>query len=76
MFSEVALELDLLDLGDHIKCKGKVVWNVQRKDDAENKPLFYDIGLEFQGIEKEEQQRLEEIVQRLVRINQEKSSPA
>jgi Tfp pilus assembly protein PilZ len=76
MFSAVDLEVDLLDLGDHIKCKGKVVWNVQRKDESEQKPLFYDIGVEFQDLEKEENQRLEEIVDRLVRINQEKNSPS
>lgn len=75
MFSEVDLELDLLDLGEHIKCKGKVVWNVQRKSDEEKKPLFYDIGVEFEDIDKEEKKRLDEIVERLVRINQEKNSP-
>ena len=75
MFSSVTLELDLLDLGNHIKCEGKVVWNVQRKDDEEKKPLFYDIGIEFQNIEKDEKMRLEEVVERLVKINQEKNPP-
>ena len=33
MFSPVEVELDLLDLGEHIKCSGKVVWNIQRRGD-------------------------------------------
>ena len=71
MFSPVELELDLLDLGEHIKCKGKVVWNVQRKLDEKNKPLFYDIGVEFESLTDEENERMEDIVQRLVKNNQE-----
>jgi len=71
MFSMVDLELDLLDLGEHIKCQGKVVWNVQRTVEEKNKPLFYDIGIEFTGLKEEEDLRLEDIVQRLVKNNQE-----
>ena len=67
MFSEVELELDLLDLGEHICCNGKVVWNVQRKNKAEEKPSFYDIGIEFINIADGDQKRLEHIVDRLVR---------
>ncbi len=71
MFSFIDLELDLLDLGEHIKCQGKVMWNVQRKVEEKNKPLFYDIGIEFENLSEEENQRLEDIVQRLVKNNQE-----
>ena len=67
MFSEVELELDLLDLGEHICCNGKVVWNVQRKNKVEEKPSFYDIGIEFINIVEGDQKRLEHIVDRLVR---------
>ena len=73
LFCPVELELDLLDLGNHIKCQGKVVWNVQRKNDQPDKPFFYDIGVEFVDIDRNEQQRLEEVVSRLVR-NQQKVS--
>ena len=66
LFSPVELEIDLLDAGNHIKCSGKVVWSVRRKLTEINKPLFYDLGVEFLGIPKEEHKRLEEIVQRLV----------
>ena len=71
IFCPVELELDLLDLGNHIKCKGKVVWNVQRKTDVKKKPLFYDIGIEFDSLDKKEQQRLDEIVKRLVMAQKE-----
>ena len=69
MFSEVGLELDLLDLGEHICCNGKVVWNVQRKSESPEKPLFFDIGIEFSDIAGEDQKRLERIVDRLVKNN-------
>ncbi|MCK5260316.1 MAG: PilZ domain-containing protein [Candidatus Omnitrophica bacterium] len=67
MFCEVELELDLLDLGEHICCNGKVVWNVQRQSEAPEKPLFSDIGIEFIDIEDGDQKRLERIVERLVK---------
>ena len=67
MFSEVELELDLLDFGEHICCTGKVVWNVQRKSEAEEKPLFYDIGIEFINIAEDDRSRLAGIVNRLVK---------
>jgi Tfp pilus assembly protein PilZ len=66
MFTPVDLELDLLDLGDHIKCHGKVVWNVQRKSDANSKPAFFDIGVEFVDLADQEKKRIEEVVNRLV----------
>lgn len=67
IFSEVSLELDLLDLQGHIQCQGKVVWNVQRRSDAPEKPLFYDIGIEFQNLSDKEQNRLEEVINHLVK---------
>ena len=75
MFCPVEIELDLLDLQEHIKCPGKVVWNVQRKTSVRNKPLFYDVGIEFQDISEKDEQRLQGIVERLVRNNQAASQP-
>ena len=75
MFTAVELELDLLDLGNNIKCQGKVVWNVQRKTEAKNKPMFYDIGIEFADVKDDERQRLERIIQRLVKNVEETTSP-
>ena len=67
VFSPVELEIDLLDLGKHVQCQGKIVWNVRRKVDAMKKPLFYDIGVEFQDISSEDLERLTEIVGKLVK---------
>ena len=69
MFSEVELEVDLLDLVDHIKCKGKVVWNVQRKNEDDHKPFFYDIGIEYVDITEKDKKRLEKIIQHIVKSN-------
>lgn len=75
MFTVVEIELDLLDLGNHIKCQGKIVWNVQRKTEARNKPMFYDIGIEFADVKDDERQRIERIIQRLVKNAEETTSP-
>jgi len=69
MFSFVKLELDLMDLGNHIKCKGKVVWSVRRKNEMEKKPSFYDLGIEFVELDIKDQARLEEVVKNLVKNN-------
>lgn len=74
VLTPVELEIDLLDLGNHIKCKGKVAWNVQRKVEAKSKPLFYDIGIEFDGLAQEEHQRLQDIVSRLGQTDSDSSS--
>ena len=66
IFSLVELELDLLDLQEHMKCKGKVVWNVRRKNDENKKPLFYDIGIEFVDLDPTQHKRLSEVIARLV----------
>lgn len=67
IFCPVEVELDLLDLQEHIKCQGKVVWSVQRQGEQLRKPLFYDIGIEFVNLTDKDQQRLETIVQHLAK---------
>jgi len=66
IFSEIALELDLQDMKEHIKCRGKVVWNVRRKSHEANKPLYYDLGVEFIDLTAEHQARLKDVIARLV----------
>lgn len=65
MFSPVEIELDLLDMEQHIKCAGRVVWSIRRKSNEELKPLFYDVGVEFGDLPAENRRRLEGIIQRL-----------
>jgi len=66
LFTPVEMEIDLLDLDEHIVPKGKVVWNVRRKSIEEIKPMFYDIGVEFTEISKQDQERLRANLQRLI----------
>ena len=73
-FSYAHLEIDLMDLQDHVRCKGKVVWNVQRKGSTKTKPLFYDIGIEFEDIADKDRQRLQKIVDHLAKFESETKS--
>ncbi|MCR4337498.1 MAG: PilZ domain-containing protein [Candidatus Omnitrophica bacterium] len=65
LFSPVTLELDPLDLGNNIKCHGKVVWVVRRRNEDPHKPMFYDIGIEFADMGEEDRERLSNIIERL-----------
>ena len=67
LFSPVEIELDLLDMGMHVKCQGKVVWSILRKMEEEKKPLCYDIGIEFVNLTDRDRQRIDEIAKRLVK---------
>ena len=69
LFTPVELEIDLLDTTTHIKCDGKVVWSVQRKDSADAKPSFYDTGVEFINVSMKDQQRINEVVNRLMKMD-------
>ncbi|MFH1655148.1 MAG: PilZ domain-containing protein [Candidatus Omnitrophota bacterium] len=68
MFAPVELELDLMDTQSHIKCEGKAVWIVQRKDTVDRKPSFFDTGIEFVNIKKEDSKRVLSIVERLMKL--------
>lgn len=65
MFAAIDLEIDLLDMEEHICCKGKIVWVVQHKDPDPRRPLSYDIGVEFEGLSEENKRRVSKVVQRL-----------
>jgi len=66
LFTPVDLEIDLLDIDEHIKPKGKVVWNVRRKAIEDIKPMFYDIGIEFSEISKNDHEHLRRDLQVLI----------
>ena len=66
LFTNVEMEVDMLDLSEHIKPKGKVVWSVRRKPIEQIKPMFFDIGIEFTEIAKRDLERLRENLQRLI----------
>ncbi len=64
-FSEVDLELDLMDLQEHIRCKGRIVWNVLHREEFPQKGQSYDLGIEFESVEKKDQQRLNDVVRKM-----------
>jgi Tfp pilus assembly protein PilZ len=66
LFTPVEMEIDLLDIDEHIKTKGKVVWRVRRKAVEEVKPMFHDTGIEFTEIDKRDQDRLRKTLQLLI----------
>ena len=67
MFAPVELEIDLLDTEDHVKCQGKIVWSIRRKSEETIKPLYYDIGIEFNNINPKDQERLDQVIRRLAK---------
>jgi hypothetical protein len=66
LFTPAELEVDLIDIEEHIRPKGKVVWVVRRKAVEEIKPMFYDIGVEFTEISKHDQDCLSKTLQLLI----------
>ncbi len=56
-----------MDFQEHLKCQGKVVWAIRRREQEKTKPLFYDVGIEFVDLAPKDLQRLENIVQHLAK---------
>lgn len=67
ILTKVEIEIDLLDGQEHVIASGKVAWAYQRKDTAETKPSFYDIGLEFDNLDPADKARLEKTTQNLIK---------
>ena len=67
LFLPVQVEIDLMDGGDLIACRAKVVWSVRRKAIEALKPSCYDLGIEFVDIKEEERARIGKTVEHLVR---------
>ena len=65
--SKVQLEIDLLDMAEHIVCEGKIAWSVKRGGAEKRKPTFYDVGIEFEDLKESDAKRLEEIVNSLAK---------
>lgn len=67
LFTNVDLEIDLLDTNDHIKTQGKVVWVVRRKEAEAVKPLFYDVGIEFLTLPLKQKEHLKATIDRVIK---------
>ena len=57
-FSQVDLEIDLMDDGLHIFTEGKVVWSIRRKATDPVKGSFYDTGIEYINMKCDEAARI------------------
>ncbi|MBF0569213.1 MAG: PilZ domain-containing protein [Candidatus Omnitrophica bacterium] len=67
IFTPLSIEIDFMDGGEHILCCGKVVWSIRRKATEEIKPSFYDVGVEFVDMIKEDRERIEKTIDRLMK---------
>jgi Tfp pilus assembly protein PilZ len=67
LFSPVLVEIDLLDMLEHMHCDGRIVWSVRRKAGDDKHPQFYDTGIEFTNLAERDLARIEEIVKKMVR---------
>ncbi|MBI3601786.1 MAG: PilZ domain-containing protein [Candidatus Omnitrophica bacterium] len=67
IFTDVEVEIDLLDAFDHISTRGKVVWVVRRTSIEALKPMFYDTGIEFVNLAGQHKEHLQETINRVVK---------
>lgn len=67
LFSTVTIEVDLIDAEEHLSAKGRVVWIVRRKAIESHKPMFHDIGIEFNGLTIVDKKRISDLVSHLVK---------
>lgn len=67
LFTDVEVEIDLLDAEEHIITAGKVVWSVRRKSIESVKPLFYDIGIEFVKLSQQHKNHLNTTIDRIIK---------
>ena len=63
----VYLEIDLMDMNAHLQCSGKVAWCVQRRTVQTPNSLFYEIGIEFENLNPDDQKRINAVVDHLVK---------
>ena len=69
-FHSFDIELDLMDLGEHIKCKGKVVWNVPNNAGGSKKNM-HDIGIEFEELHEKDRKRILQAVDKFLKNSEE-----
>jgi len=64
--SEVDLELDLKDTLATVLSKGTIKWIHEVASEEAGKSMHYDTGIEFMGLNNEDQERIKNIVQHLL----------
>lgn len=73
LFSEVDLEIDLLDMEKNIQCKGRVIWSVKTQTQKLAKTPIFDTGIEFIDIAPKDQKRIADVVSQLIKEGFEKT---
>jgi c-di-GMP-binding flagellar brake protein YcgR len=63
----IGLEIDLLDSSPNIRCKGKIVHSVESKKSTQKEHPLYEIGVEFFGLDSEDEKRIEEVIRNMLR---------
>ena len=66
-FTPMDVEIDLMDGEDHFCVKGKAVWVVRRKATEAHKASCYDTGIEFVDMTEENDRRIRQLVEHIVR---------
>ena len=64
LFSSVGLEIYLQD--EPVRCSGRIVWVLDKKDVSSSAPLLFDTGIEFYPIDAPGQQRIDDFVQKII----------
>ena len=64
-FSEVGLELDVMDGEDHLLCQGKVMWSVRRDGKEASSPFLYAVGITLLNVSLHDRVRLDALVESL-----------
>ncbi len=62
----VQVEVDLLEETNHLFARGRVAWAIQRPSMEAVKPLFYDVGIGFEGLAAKDKARLGATVTRSI----------
>jgi len=63
IFAPVEIQLDLLDNKPAVQCDGSIVWIVEQK---QQKNKLYDTGIEFTTLKKNDTERIDTIVKKIL----------
>lgn len=67
LFSAVEVEVNLEDGSEWIKCNGVVVWVVKRDETTDKLGGVFDTGIEFSDLAEEARQKIEKIVDKVLK---------
>lgn len=64
IFAPVEIQLDLLDSHPAVECDGAIVWIVEKKG---NESKSFDTGVEFTNLKREDADRIDSIVEKILK---------